>query len=194
MSTTGLVRRALGDAKECGDAVGFWQLDGTTVLYVIDGLGHGPKAEAAAQAAIASLEPQATKSFQKIFSDADEALRSTRGVAMGVARIDESSGLLTYAGIGNTRIVFGKQRMKSFYSSPGIVGGGYGHLDEEQHRLMDGDMVLMYTDGLTTEINFGAYDTALHANPARLAERILHDASRGTDDAGVLVYRYKKED
>lgn len=192
MSVTGFVRRALADAKECGDAVGFWELDGTTVLYVVDGLGHGPLAEVAAQAAVKSLKEQATKPFQTIFSDANVALRNTRGVAMGVARIDEASGILTYAGIGNTQILYGKRTIKSFYSSPGIVGGGYGHLHEEKHRLTNGDMVVMYTDGLKTNIKFGAYDHAYHVDPVRLAERILHDASRGTDDAGVLVYRYEK--
>jgi len=191
MSATGFVRRALADAKECGDVVGFFELDGITVLYIIDGLGHGPFAEAAAQAAVSCIKTYAAKPFQTLFSESNEALRHTRGVAMGVARIDEASGALTYAGIGNTRIMYGKRQMKSFYSSPGIVGGGYGHLHEEAYRLTDGDMVVMYTDGLKSEINFAAYDKALYANSARLAERILHDSSRGTDDAGVLVYRYE---
>lgn len=192
MSATGFVRRALADAKECGDVVGFWELDGITVLYVIDGLGHGPKAEEAAQAAVNCLQETASEPFQTIFSSADAALRSTRGVAMGIAKIDEASGVLTYAGIGNTQIIYGKHAMKGFYSSPGIVGGGYGQLHEDTHRLTEGEMVVMYTDGLLTDINFRAYEKSLHIDPTRLAERILHDSSRGTDDSGVLVYRYKK--
>lgn len=192
MSVVGFARRALGDAKACGDACGCLQSDDNTLLYMIDGLGHGPKAEAAAQAAISCLESRAWEPFSTIFSECNDEIRNTRGVALGVAKIDEVAGILTYAGIGNTRIIFGKRQMKSFYSSPGIVGGGYGHLHEETYQLAHGDMVVMYTDGLKTEINFAAYDGRLHGDPSRLAERTLHDWSRGTDDAGVLVYRYVK--
>jgi len=192
MSVVGFARRALADARECGDVCGFLQDDDTTVLYMIDGLGHGPLAEAAALAASSCLKHRTRKPLQTTFFECNEEIRNTRGVAMGIAKIEENTGTLTYAGVGNTRIIFGNRRMKSFHSTPGIVGGGYGHLDEETHQLCSGDMVVMYTDGLKTEIDFAAYDPRYHADPTRLAERVLHDWGRGTDDAGVLVYRYVK--
>jgi len=191
MSKVGFARRSLHDATECGDACGYVHLDARTLLYVIDGLGHGKYAEEAAQAAVACVKESADQDLVKILSHCDAAIFHSRGAAVGLANIDETRGELTYAGVGNTRIIYGKRRLKSFNSDAGIVGTGFGRVREEKAQLAPGDMVVMYTDGLKTDIRFGSYDRALHADAARLAERILHDSSRGTDDVGVIVYRYE---
>jgi len=48
----------------------------------------------------------------------------------------------------------------------------------------------MYTDGLKPEFDPRRYGDTVTADPQRLAEHILHDWRRGTDDVAVLAFRY----
>ena len=66
--------------------------DGVLVA-LLDGLGHGPEAAAAARAAVPVLEAHAGDPVQLVVQRCHDALRRTRGVAMTVAsmRSDQSS-------------------------------------------------------------------------------------------------------
>ncbi len=55
--------------------------------------------------------------------------------------------------------------------------------------LTPGDLVIMYTDGIEELIDLSDYDETLCAEVGRLAERILEDWRRETDDAAVLLFR-----
>lgn len=189
--TVGFVRRALNDARECGDVGRYWRWEDKIVLCLADGLGHGPKAEEAAEAAVACVGENLGQPLPAIFAHCDENIRSTRGAVMGIAVVDTGIGALTYAGVGNTRIVIGGAKKSSLFSTSGIVGGGYAPLYPETVRLVPGDVVAMYTDGFRAEIDLAAYTPSLRLDPQGLSEHILNDWSRGTDDAAVLVFRYE---
>jgi len=190
MGRVGIARRAFYDAKECGDACGYWEPDGKLVMCVIDGLGHGPLAAAAADAALDCVAADPAQPLPVIFENCDAALVGTRGAAMGIASVDNATGILTYAGVGNTRIAIGRTSAKILTNNNGIVGDGlrFRRLSTRTVPLSPNDLVLMYTDGLKTGIGLGDYGHALFADPQRLAERILQDWRRGTDDAAVLVF------
>ncbi len=185
-----IVKRPLLE-PHCGDQAGCWESGGKTVLCIIDGLGHGKAAEEAALAALDFVGHHHHEPLLEVFAACDEALRHTRGVAMGIAVIDEAAGMLTYAGIGNTRAVVsgnGKRNM-NLSSNYGIVGAGYRRLVSESVALAPGDMVLLYTDGFPEIIDLSAYDDGIKADVGRLAETILEDWRRGADDAGILIFR-----
>ena len=124
-------------------------------------------------------------------------IRDTSGVAMGIAVIDKKARTLTYAGIGNTRIVIlrsadskGTARKTRYLRNDfGIVGGGYKRLTPETVRFMSGDMVIMYTDGVKALIDFTGYEAPLYEDIQQLTEKIIEDWGRDTDDAAVLIYR-----
>jgi len=128
---------------------------------------------------------------------------------------NKDAGTLTYAGIGNTRAMIVRSehpivqlddnydivrrasniqhpvpstvvRLSSNY---GIVGGGYGRLSPETAPLGPGDLVVLYTDGIPELMDILDYDAALRADVGQLAEKILQDWGRGTDDAAVLVFK-----
>ena len=188
----GATRRALLDAPHCGDQYGYWHADGTTLLCMVDGLGHGKDAEIAAKAAVEYVGEHRTEPLRDILVGCDSELRYTRGVAMGIALVDGQFGKIQFAGVGNTRarVVTGRNR-KSFHmtSAYGIVGAGIRSVVAEVFDIVSGDLVIMYTDGLKEVFDISGYDAALFLDVQRLAERILLDWNRTTDDAAVLVFR-----
>lgn len=193
----GSIKRSFKDDKHCGDQFGHWQKDHLTLLCITDGLGHGKQAEKAAKSALSYVASHTADSLPDIFSGCNRAIRDTRGVAMGIALIDKKTQTLTYAGIGNTRILIlrsadsGAANRKTQYlkSNFGIVGGGYKHLLPETIQFMPGDRVIMYTDGVKELIDLSGYKEYQIIDAGNLAERIIEDWGRTTDDAAVLVFK-----
>jgi len=183
-----IVKRPL-EEPHCGDQAGCWEHSSKTVLCMIDGLGHGKGAERAAMKALDFLERHHHEPLLEVFATCDKALSDTRGVAMGIAVADPDAGRLTYAGIGNTRAMVVGQETTRLSSHYGIVGGGYRTLKTETVPLTPGDLVIMYTDGIEGLIDLSDYDETLRVEVGRLAETIVEDWCRETDDAAVLVFR-----
>ncbi len=185
----GIATQALNDDPHCGDVCRFWQRGSTFTLCLVDGLGHGVFAERAALAAVAYVAEHLTVPLAELFAGCDRALRRTRGVAMGLAVVDEAIGQLSYAGIGNPRAFVVGQRTLRLRNDYGIVGSGYKALSIETVSFLPGDLIVMATDGVEELVDVSGYDAVLRRDVQRLAERILWDWRRDTDDAGVLVGR-----
>ena len=186
-----IAKRALHDSPHCGDQGGYWQSGGKITLCIADGLGHGIEAEKAARAAMDFVARHFRESLPDVFAGCNAAIRSTRGVAMGIAVIDEDMQTLTYAGIGNTRAMIVGADIVRFVSNHGIVGGGYKTLLPRTASLMPSDLVVLSTDGLPEIIDMSGYGTDLRRDVHLLAEKIIRDWRRDTDDAAVLVSRYE---
>ena len=184
-----MARHALHGSPSCGDVCGWWRLGQYTVLCILDGLGHGPEAEAAAEAALAVARNHDAEDLIDLFSQADAALRGTRGVAMGVAVIQGRTGEMRYAAVGNVRALLETDGLRYFDGSPGIIGAGFHKPVPETVKLTRGAMWVLFTDGLRSRVDLSTYGPSQRANVQSLADRILRDWSRGTDDAGVIVYR-----
>ena len=159
------------------------------MLCVADGLGHGEGAERAAKAAVDYVADHLSEPLQDLFAGCNLALRNTRGVAMGVAIIDEDTGKLTYAGIGSIRANIVGEKTIHLASNNGIVGGGYKILTPESFQLRPFDLVILSTDGVAELTDFSVHQSASLADVESLAERILQVWGRETDDAAVLVFR-----
>jgi hypothetical protein len=160
---------------------------------MVDGLGHGEDAERAGKTAVEYVAGHLSQPLAELFAGADKALRDSRGVAMGVAVIDEKAPSLMYAGIGNTRTMIVRRPGKGSCSTirlsgnPGIVGGGYRVLTPETLPLAAGDVVILFTDGVKELVDLSRYDAALLDDVQCLADRILRDWRDKPDDATVLV-------
>lgn len=119
---------------------------------------------------------------------------------MAIAVIDGSPGTLTYAGVGTNRgmivraprPVLAKREIVHLLSSFGIVGGGCSKMSPHTGLLMPGDLVILVSDGIKERFDASVSDSdkVLNVDVAQLAERILQDWGRDTDDAAVLALRY----
>ena len=183
-------KRAVNQDAHCGDECTSWRRDGRTILFIGDGLGHGKPAELAVQGAVNYVAQHLLEPLHKLFRGCNEALQSTRGAAIGIAVIDEESGVLTYAGVGNTRALIVKEEVVQLSSTRGIVGGAFKKFTPIQLSLLPGHLVIMYTDGLPEVFDVFKYGRILTESAQHLAQQILRDWGSAKDDAAVLIYRF----
>lgn len=176
-----------------GDIAVHVELDGVDVIAVVDGLGHGPEAAAAALRACEIVEAHATQPIDLVFRKCHEALLRTRGVAMTIASI-EPNGTMRWVGVGNvdafvmrlegTRV----RRAGTAVLLGGVVGYRLPKLRVSTFELAGGDVVLMATDGVAHTF---ANDLAIGDPLDRLAATIIDRYARPVDDALVAAARFR---
>ncbi|MEA3323994.1 MAG: SpoIIE family protein phosphatase [Euryarchaeota archaeon] len=184
------VKHALDNAPYCGDECGYWKCGVKTILCIVDGLGHGKDAEIAAKAAVNYISCHLSESLQEIFTGCDRELRGTRGAAMGITVINAAKDELTYAGIGNTRVIVVNSKTFHLDSDYGIIGGGFKKLIPETLAICKGALVIMFTDGVEELVDLSRYDL-ISGDVHELAEKIITDWRIERDDAAVMVYRIR---
>lgn len=165
--------------------------DGVMTVMLADGLGHGPKAADAGDAAIASFlsTMQRPSTPGDALSTAHLALRATRGAAVAIAELDPVRRTIHFAGVGNIAASLVGVRSQSFVSLNGIVGHQMGRVREFAYEWSPGTTLVFHSDGLTTKWNTDEYPGVLHRHPTMLAALLARDAIRGKDDATVMVVR-----
>lgn len=166
------------------------------LVAVVDGLGHGEEAAAAARTAVWVLERGNGTAVVDLLKDCHAALRGRRGVVMSIAYIDGPQSSLTWVGVGNVEGLLvpadreGRPRRTSLITRGGIVGGAaLPPVRPWVIPIHPGDVLVFATDGLRNE--FG--DTVMNdsrARPQQLADTLLARHGKETDDALVLVARY----
>jgi negative regulator of sigma-B (phosphoserine phosphatase) len=164
------------------------------VVAVIDGLGHGPDAAAAAGRAAEVVEAHADERLETVVQHCHEALRSTRGAAITMASIDAAADELIWLGVGNVQATL----LQTDPPQPGgrewvpLRGGVVGYvlpaLKPGRVSLRRDDVLVIATDGVRPV--FGEWPRPSES-PEDVAARILATQGRDSDDALVLVARYR---
>jgi len=175
---------------ESGDLHVVVPFQGGALVAVIDGLGHGPEAAAAASAAVPVLEAHASESVLVVMQRCHDALRGTRGAVMSLAsfRTDESS--MTWLGIGNVDGVLfhgNGELAAGIGARGGVVGYQIPTLRTNTVQVSPGDTLIMATDGIRSEFTA---ELAIDHEPQAIADAILLGFAKRSDDAHVVVARY----
>jgi anti-sigma regulatory factor (Ser/Thr protein kinase) len=179
----------------CGDAWGVEQNERESVLMVADGLGHGPEAKAASIEAVRMLHLNPELPPMALIERAHRALRSSRGAAVAVARVDREAGKVTFAGIGNISAhIYSSARTGQHLVS---VNGTAGHETQRLHEFSypwpaDGTLVL-HSDGLSSATNLESRPGLASRDPTLIAGVLYRDFCRGNDDATVVVAQVFKQ-
>jgi negative regulator of sigma-B (phosphoserine phosphatase) len=182
--------------EESGDLHVVQAFSGGTLLAALDGLGHGAVAAAAARAAVDSLRTHAHDSVISLVRRCQRDLQETRGVVMSVASFNALDGSLTWLGIGNVEGILVRADQgavparESLLLRGGVVGYRLPILSASVLTVNPGDVLAFATDGV--DVAFTAEVTAT-PNPQALADRILAQWGKTTDDALVLVARFTAE-
>lgn len=161
------------------------------LVAVIDGIGHGEEAAAAARAAARCFEQNAGRAhILTLAADCHEALRGTRGAVASIAFFNRESRVLIWLGVGNVECVrfpAGAAAPDRLLLRPGILGHTLPPLRAEALPLATGDTVLFATDGIRSdfELAYAAGDA-----PESIVERVMMHARKEQDDALALAARY----
>ncbi len=191
----GVATLALGGQTVSGDQHLVKSFPQGILVAVIDGLGHGREAALAAKTAVATLEATSNpSSVITLIQRCHEALGQTRGVVMSLALFNEQEHTMTWAGVGNVSGVLLRAdpatnpAQENILLRGGVVGFQLPSVTAAVIAVMPGDLLIFATDGLD-----GNYAQGVSVNeaPQRLATRILAQHGKGTDDALVLVARWR---
>lgn len=162
-----------------------------TLIAVMDGLGHGPDAHAATNAAIAAVAGMPDAPLQILFESCNKELQRTRGVVMTIASI-AADGQMDWLGAGNVEgmVIRSAQphSREGILTRGGVVGWRLPPLSVRGTRLDAGDLIVLATDGIRSGFA-RAIDPI--CSPSVIASGILERNGRGYDDALVVVARYE---
>jgi len=158
-------------------------------IALIDGLGHGPDAAAAADRARSVLDASPAMPPVEAIRQCHDALGATRGAAMAVVTIDAQSPAYQYSAVGNVEAQFWNgERIRRPITHRGIVGRSLPTVRGESVSIDATDWVfLLYSDGIRDRFALETMPEFVERDAQALADRILCDWSRDTDDATVIV-------
>jgi anti-sigma regulatory factor (Ser/Thr protein kinase) len=185
----GAVNASKRGQEVCGDSWGVVQTQDTFTLLVADGLGHGPEANMASIEAVRMLHNNPNFPPMSIVELAHRALRSTRGAAVAVARVDRSRGDVTFCGVGNisAQIYAGARSSQHMVSVNGTAGHQTQRIREYSYPWPENGILLLHSDGLLTATGFEAQPSLALRDPSLIAGVLYRDFSRGQDDATVVI-------
>jgi len=171
-------------------------VNGHAALFgVIDGLGHGAAAAIAATKAADVITGAAVEPLHVLIERCHRELATTRGAAMTLARIDFGSDTLQWIGVGNVtanllaKTPGGVETRSSARQAGGIVGYQMAKISVPERILIrPGYLLVIASDGIAENHLDGLDFTA---SASAIAEKILRDHGRATDDASVLVARHR---
>jgi anti-sigma regulatory factor (Ser/Thr protein kinase) len=173
----------------CGDSWGIEQSDAVSTVLVADGLGHGYEASQASLEAVRVLRDNPELTPGMLIDLSHRALRSLRGAAVSVLRIDLAHGKVTFSGLGNVtgQIYAGPQRSQHLVSVNGTAGHQAARIREFNYPWPEGGIIVMHSDGLASGTSLDSRPALALRDPTLIAGILYRDFSRGHDDATVIV-------
>ena len=189
----GVITQEKAGEPVCGDGWTVVQGRGRLVVFVVDGLGHGPDAAKASRAAIDAVEKNAQREAPDIIDAVHNALRSTRGAAGAVALLQPESELCVFCGIGNiSASIRSPGSNRSMVSHNGTLGHQVRKIQEFQYPFPKGSLLVMHSDGIATQWDLAAYPGIESRHPALVSAALYRDFNRGRDDLTVLTLRNER--
>jgi anti-sigma regulatory factor (Ser/Thr protein kinase) len=185
----GGINLAKAGQEVCGDSWGSVQDDEYTTILVADGLGHGHEAAVASQEAVRVLRENPGAEPRAVLELAHLAMRSSRGAAVAVTRIDRAKGILAFAGVGNisAQIYSGSHAQQHLVSVNGIAGHNVQQLKEFRYPWPDNGILVLHSDGLVSATGLEAHPGITLRDPSLIAGVLYRDYCRGNDDATVVI-------
>ncbi len=165
-----------------GDAVVVRTEDSRTLLAVVDGLGHGPGAAIAADAAVEALQTvQLGGGVLPVIERVHERLHGTRGAAAMVAVFDGER--IQACGVGNVDMRTRGTRLPVMLT-PGILGARVRSFRVFEGALAPADRLVVFSDGISSHLSI---DDTQRLSAGEACQVIMDRYRRSHDDATVLV-------
>jgi len=174
-----------------GDSCAYRSDGDTTFVFTGDGLGHGPHAKEAVDAAVQSFMQSQEIQPSGIVKEMNQNVKKTRGLVGTVAVLDHASRQWQLCGVGNihSRICQGLE-YKNYICNNGIIGLNIpSRLENMLLPAEKYQQLIMASDGIRTRWDLLKYPAILKYDPMILAAAIYKDHARRTDDMTVFILR-----
>jgi phosphoserine phosphatase RsbX len=164
------------------------------LVAVADGLGHGYEAAFASKLAMITLTAQAHLPLLDLVKYCHQSLLRTRGVALSIASLDYEEDTMTWISVGNVVGLLlrvndaGNLEREHIVMRNGVVGHRLPPLRSATVGLDRDDLLVFATDGIREGFQT---DVGPDIHPQGTADRILARYGKSTDDALVLVARWR---
>jgi anti-sigma regulatory factor (Ser/Thr protein kinase) len=175
-----------------GDSASMTAVEGGVLLAVVDGLGHGREANAAAKAATRYLRGEGNADLRHLIGRLDDRLKGTVGAAVSLCHVDLSTGDVRYLAVGNTVLRIEGDRPHRIGAVAGTVGAGLKGTRLETAHLGPGDVLLVYTDGISDRVGLEEYPQMRYQAVGTVADTLVTRFGKRHDDATVLVARFAR--
>jgi stage II sporulation SpoE-like protein len=128
---------------------------------------------------------------------AHDALKGTRGAALGIARIDPYRQEAKFVGVGNIAAVLvgsgSDGNRTSMVSHNGTVGHTVRKVQEFTYPWTQDTLLIMHSDGMATQWQVDRYPDLATRHPGLVAGMLFHDFKRGRDDVTIVVVQLLAE-
>ncbi len=188
----GVFGRPIASESRSGDHAGVRRDQDLLVVAVCDGLGHGPEAREASVAIMEAFHQRWREPPADVLEACHRAGSGTRGAVMAIARIDEATGDVDVASVGNVSCEFLLPREgRRVEGSSFVVGSAQKLLKVNRHRrtLRPGEALMLFTDGVTARASVAEDLALLREHPIVVAREVAARFGREHDDVLVLVLR-----
>lgn len=165
----------------CGDGWSALARDGRQWFVVVDGLGHGPGAHEATQAALDSFASATDLDPRAVLRRMHAQIRHTRGVAVTI--LSFGAGRLVGCGVGNVEVRSTNTKLSPLLGR-GVVGARLGTVRGFECEVAAGDRFVVFTDGVRRA---PWPDTVWTDTPEDAARGLIASCGRSTDDATTLI-------
>lgn len=182
--------RPMPSETASGDMAAYFELPNGILMALIDVSGHGIDANGLANQIHRYLEQHLSSSPIDLMSNLHNQLRGTRGAAIGLLFVDTDKGLASYCGVGNTGLYRVKGDPWHPISKDGVLGQRLPTLREQTTPLANGDVILMWTDGLSELAGRTYVAKNAHQSAASLARDLVAALGRPFDDAGCIIFKW----
>jgi anti-sigma regulatory factor (Ser/Thr protein kinase) len=174
----------------CGD---IWDVqyrhDGAFMLLV-DGLGHGSFAAAAATAARSIFRSRSFTAPADALAAIHQGIRHTRGAAGAIVDLRVKGRSISVSGVGNiATAVCGTGHVRQAVSHNGTLGHQARYFKDYSYPWEAGALLVMHSDGLSSHWSLDPYPGLRLRHPALIAAVLYRDFSRHRDDVTVVVGR-----
>ncbi len=165
-------------------------------ILLLDGLGHGPGAHEAAQAAIEIYAGLTDCSPQQALKEIHEQIKRTRGAVGMALKFNFKNDMLSCCGVGNIAgKLMGYTSVKHFPSSNGIIGHVMSSRNQDQEIQWEKNhLLVLHSDGLISRWDLSKYLQVQKYDPAILAACLYRDYNRGNDDTSIIISKYPSID
>lgn len=171
-----------------GDAWTHFAINGGTRIVLIDGAGHGPLAQHAAETAKTALEELAGHSAESALRVVHSRLHGTRGAVISTVDILEST--MSFTGVGNIdgRLFLPGAPQHRFAPDRGLLGASLPRLHTWTFPIEGRDWrLILFSDGIMQRMSLEWTDLEDLSALDDLLKGLVERWGRNTDDATIVL-------